>query len=54
MELKVATFKSLYDFNDYQNIELINNHIRVIPVTVIPHKGDELEIFYYLEELEIE
>ena len=52
MELKEGTFKNLEDFNDYVNIELIENGMRVDAITVLPIGGEKLKIFYYLVELE--
>lgn len=53
MELYVDVFEDINAFNDYVNMELINEKKRVIPVNVIEVMGsDSLKVFYTIEEIE--
>lgn len=51
MELYENTFKDIMGFNDFVNIRLIEDNIRIEPITVIPKDG-ELWIFYTEEQFE--
>lgn len=53
MELYEQLFHDLEEFNDYLNIRLIEDHIRIVPITVIETSLGKLKIYYRKEELEI-
>jgi hypothetical protein len=52
MELYEKICDGVKDFNDFVNIELIKNGIRIIPITVTEMKSGTIRVYYTIEEIE--
>ena len=52
MELYERIFTGTKHFNTFQNMELIRNARKLIPISVIEMKSGTIRVYYTIEELE--
>jgi len=52
MELREKMFTGVKHFNDFLNIELIKNGIRITLISVIEMKSGIIKVYYTIDEIE--